>query len=159
APEKAQHLDANGGLRVLKGDITLSLLGLEGRQFDELRDCVTQIVHCAADTRFGIPLEDSRKVNTNDTAEGLAFALRCQQLRKVAHISTAYIVGRAEGHFPEALIRHQQGFCNAYQQSKYEAEELVTQAMGELPVSIFRLSTIIGDSATGEVHQYNYFHQ
>jgi nucleoside-diphosphate-sugar epimerase len=158
-PERARHISTNGGLRILKGDVTLPRLGLEDRQYAELCDTLTEIVHCAADTRFGIALEDSRKVNTGGTAEVLALASQCRRLEKVAYISTAYVVGRAEGHFPEGPIRHDQGFCNAYQQSKYEAEELVARAMGEVPVSIFRLSTIIGDSATGEVHQLNYFHQ
>jgi nucleoside-diphosphate-sugar epimerase len=68
-------------------------------------------------------------------------------------------VGRAEGHFSEGPIRHQHGFCNAYQQSKYEAEELVSHAMDEIPAAVFRLSSIIGDSVTGEVRQLNYVHR
>ena len=159
APEKARNINASSGLRILKGDITQPRLGLEDRHYAELCDTLTEIVHCAADTRFGIPLENSRKVNINGTAEVLALASKCRRLQKFAYISTAYVVGRAEGHFPEGPIRHQHGFCNAYQQSKYEAEELVEQAMGEVPIAVFRLSTIIGDSVTGQVHQLNYFHR
>jgi nucleoside-diphosphate-sugar epimerase len=159
APEKARNIDSGSGLRIVKGDITLPRLGLDERQYAELRDTVTEIIHSAAVTRFGIALEDSRKVNTGGTAEMLALASQCRQLEKFAYISTAYVVGRAEGHFAESPIRHQQGFCNAYQQSKYEAEELVARAMDEIPIAIFRLSTIIGDSLTGEVHQLNYFHR
>jgi nucleoside-diphosphate-sugar epimerase len=159
APEKTRNTDSNNGLRILKGDITLPRLGLDDRQYAELRDTVTGIIHCAADTRFGIALEDSRKVNIGGTAEMLALASQCRQLEKFAYISTAYVVGRAEGHFSESPIRHQHGFCNAYQQSKYEAEELVSRAMDDIPIAIFRLSTIIGDSLTGEVHQLNYFHR
>jgi nucleoside-diphosphate-sugar epimerase len=159
APERARDINASGGLRIFKGDITLPRLGLEDRQYAELRDTITEIVHCAADTRFGIPLEDARRVNTSGTAEVLALASQCRRLQKFAYISTAYVVGRAEGHFSEGPIRHQQGFCNSYQQSKYEAEELVSQAMGEIPISVFRLSSIIGDSVTGEVRQLNYFHR
>lgn len=158
-PEKARNLDSGSGVRILKGDITLPRLGLDDGQYAELRDTVTEIIHCAADTRFGIALEDSRKVNTGGTAEMLALASQCRQLEKFAYISTAYVVGRAQGHFAESPIRHQQGFCNAYQQSKYEAEELVSRAMDDIPIAIFRLSTIIGDSLTGEVHQLNYFHR
>jgi len=50
-------------------------------------------------------------------------------------------------------------FCNAYQQSKYEAEELVCQAMGKIPVAIFRLSSLLGDSLTGTVQQFNHVHR
>lgn len=159
APEQARSINSSGGLRVLRGDITQPNLGLEDRQYAELRATVTEIIHCAADTRFHIPLENARQVNTSGTAELLALASQCRRLQKFAYISTAYVAGRAEGHFPEGPIRHQHGFCNAYQQSKYEAEELVTQAMGKIPIAVFRLSTIIGDSVTGEVHQLNYFHR
>jgi nucleoside-diphosphate-sugar epimerase len=159
APEKARNINSSGGLRVLKGDITQPYLGLEDGQYVELRDTVTEIIHCAADTRFGISLENARKVNTSGTAQVLALASQCRRLQKFAYISTAYVVGRAEGHFPEGPIRHQHGFCNAYQQSKYEAEELLAQAMGEVPIAVFRLSTIIGDSVTGQVHQLNHFHR
>ncbi len=159
-PEKARNINnSSGGLKVLRGDITHPRLGLEDREYAELRDTVTEIVHCAADTRFGIPLENARKVNTSGTAEVLALASQCRRLQKFAYISTAYVVGRAEGTFPEGPIRHQHGFFNAYQQSKYEAEELVSQAMSEIPIAVFRLSTIIGDSVTGQVHQLNYFHR
>lgn len=47
---------------------------------------------------------------------------------------------------------------NSYQQSKYEAEELLFEAMRDVPASIFRLSTIISDS-NGKVRQFNYYHQ
>ncbi|MBI3665712.1 MAG: SDR family oxidoreductase, partial [Acidobacteria bacterium] len=80
-------------------------------------------------------------------------------LKKFAHVSTVYVVGRAGGRFAEAPFRRHNGFCNTYQQSKYEAEELAVRAMGEIPVSIFRLSSLIGDSATGRVHQFNHVHQ
>jgi nucleoside-diphosphate-sugar epimerase len=70
-----------------------------------------------------------------------------------------YVVGRSSGCFPEARIRHQNGFCNAYQQSKYEAEVLVCQAMGKIPAAIFRLSSLIGDSLTGRVRQFNHVHR
>src|SRR5439155_4478020 len=47
---------------------------------------------------------------------------------------------------------------NTYQQSKYEAEELVMRAMTEVPAAIFRLSSIIGDSRSCVVRQFNYVH-
>ena len=159
APERASDLDSNSNLRILRGDITHPRLGLEDLHYAELEETLTEIVHCAADTRFGIPLENARRVNTDGTREVLALASRCRRLQKFAYISTVYVVGRAEGHFPEGPIRHQRGFCNAYQQSKYEAEELVSQAMGEIPTAVFRLSSIIGNSVTGEVHQLNYVHR
>jgi len=95
---------------------------------------------------FGLSLECARAVNTEGTRNLLKLASECGNLRKFAHLSTVYVAGREIGHFREGPIRHQSGFCNTYQQSKYDAEQLVLRAMNELPVAIFRLSSIIGDS-------------
>lgn len=151
--------NSHGRLNVLTGDITRPRFGLDGRTYAELKDSITEIIHCAADTRFGIPLECARKVNTAGTQEVLALASQCRQLQKFAYISTVYVVGRSTGYFSEDPIRHQNGFCNAYQQSKYEAEELVSQAMDQIPAVVFRLSSIIGDSVTGAVAQFNHVHR
>ena len=77
--------------------------------------------------------------NTVGTHNLLTFARSCRRLEKLAHISTVYVVGRSTGYFDEAPLRHDNGFCNTYQWSKYEAEELVVQAMRDLPAAIFRL--------------------
>jgi len=50
-------------------------------------------------------------------------------------------------------------FSNTYQQSKWEAEELVFDRMRDLPAAIYRLSSIICDSRTGVVRQFNYTHR
>jgi nucleoside-diphosphate-sugar epimerase len=93
------------------------------------------------------------------TQHVLDFASECRQLQKFAYVSTVYVVGRSTGHFREDLVSHQNGFCNAYQQSKYEAEELVSRAMNVIPTAIFRLSSVIGDSDSGRVHQFNHVHR
>ena len=35
------------------------------------------------------------------------------------------------------------GFSNAYEQTKFEGEKLVKQAMSELPVSVFRPGMVV----------------
>jgi nucleoside-diphosphate-sugar epimerase len=104
-------------------------------------------------------LHGAREVNTSGTQRILEFASQCRNLKKFAYISTIYVVGRSSGCFPESRIRHQNGFCNVYQQSKYEAEEFVWQAMGQVPAAIFRLSSLLGDSLTGTVQQFNHVHR
>jgi nucleoside-diphosphate-sugar epimerase len=59
----------------------------------------------------------------------------------------------------EAPLQHNNGFCSSYEQSKYEAELLAVEAMCQIPASIFRLSSILGDSQTGKVDQFNHVHQ
>ncbi len=157
--EKVQKLRLIPGAVVVSGDVTHPRLSLDPRSYAELSASLTEVIHCAADTRFGLPLEQARATNTEGTRNVLALARGCRQLEKFAHLSTVYVVGRTPGHFAEAPVRHASGFCNTYQQSKYEAEELVVQAMNEIPAAILRLSSIFGDSVTGYVRQFNYTHQ
>jgi len=158
-PEQLQQVSVPGHFSPLQGDITRPHFGLDDHTYSKLAEQTTEIIHCAADTGFGISLQAAREVNTEGTQTILDFAVRCRQLKKIAYVSTVYVVGRSTGCFPESRIRHQNGFCNAYQQSKYEAEELVWQAMAEVPAAIFRLSSLLGDSLTGTVHQFNHVHR
>ncbi len=146
-------------VRVLAGDVCLPGLGLEDTLAAELCENVTEIIHSAAETRFDLPLEDARETNVGGTANVLGLARQCRRLNKFVHVSTVYVAGRSRGRIPEALSRRRVRYCNSYQQSKREAEELVAGAMPEIPAAIFRLSSIIGDSRTGQVRQFNHVHQ
>jgi nucleoside-diphosphate-sugar epimerase len=158
-PETLERFSHPGHFSVLPGDITRPHLGLNDQIYAESAEQITEIIHCAADTRFGISLQAAREVNTQGTERILNFGSRCRRLEKFAYVSTVYVVGRSSGRFPEFRIRHENGFCNAYQQSKYEAEELVCQSMGNIPAAIFRLSSLVGDSFSGAVQQFNHVHR
>jgi nucleoside-diphosphate-sugar epimerase len=147
------------GAVVVQGDIVAPGLGLSPDISKEIRESVSDIVHCAADTRFGLPIEVIRRPNVTGTRNVLDFALSCRRLEKFVHVSTAYVAGRGTGSIPEEPQLHNHGFFNTYQQSKYEAEDLVLSAMDRLPAAIIRFSSIIGDSRTGKVTRFNYVHQ
>jgi nucleoside-diphosphate-sugar epimerase len=158
-PSKVTLPDQNGRLTVVEGDLTKPRLGLRFGALRRIKKEVTEIIHCAAQTRFGLPIEEARATNTYGTSNVLNIARECKRLEKLAHLSTVYVAGRTTGRIPEAPLGDCDGFVNTYQQSKYEAEQLVFEAMSEIPTVIYRLSTIIGESETGRVRQYNYFHQ
>lgn len=124
----------------------------------ELRGDVTHIMHLAADTRFSAPPEESRIANVEGTAAVLDFARSCPRLSAVAAVSTVYVAGLRTGVVLEPELAHDAGFANVYEQSKNEMEELARSAMRELPVSVYRLSTAIGEDGTGEVTSLNAFH-
>jgi nucleoside-diphosphate-sugar epimerase len=127
-------------------DIRRPLVGLD------LRD-VTAIIHCAADTRFSLPLDEARAANVIGTENVLDVARRCPRLEKFAHVSTVYVAGRTAGRIAETYAAHGSGYTNSYQQSKHEAEERVVRAMAEIPASIYRFSSIIGTEQSTYVHQ------
>ncbi len=155
----AAALASNSRTTVLPGDLTSPQLGLDPSCQEMLASEVSEIVHCAADTRFGLPLDAARAVNTTGTTSLLRLARRCRRLERFVHVSTVYVAGRASGAFGEGPLVHEQGFYNTYQQSKYEAEQLVVAAMVDIPAVIVRMSSLIGDSRSGQVRQLNHVHQ
>ena len=155
----AAGLSREPGVEALEGDLRQPGLGLDPAAVAELQVSLTEIIHCGAETRFGLPLEEARATNTQGARNLLALARGCRRLKKFAYVSTVYVAGRTSGSVAEAPLCHRNGFCNTYQQSKYEAEEIVFEAAGEIPVTVFRFSSLIGDSATGRVRQFNYVHQ
>jgi nucleoside-diphosphate-sugar epimerase len=143
----------------MRGDVTRPGLGLSAGELALVRRTVTDVVHCAADTRFTLPLSDARRTNVDGTRHVIELAHECRRLRRLAHVSTLFVVGRSTGTFDELPLRHANGWLNTYQQSKYEAEDLVLDAMRRLPAAIVRLGSIAGDSRTGHVRQFNYVHR
>lgn len=147
------------GACVLAGDLRAgATLGLTAGDSADLRERVTDIVHCAADTSFTRPLAEARAANVDGTRAVLDFARGCARLERVACFSTVYVAGRATGCFGEDDAGGADGFVNSYEQSKAEMEVLVREAMADLPIALYRLSTMIGDSRTGVVHGFNAVH-
>src|SRR5262249_13697944 len=152
-------LNLTGGVMALQGDLTYPSLGLDDRTYTQLTGNITEIIHCAADTRFGLSLESARSVNTMGTENLLNLASRCHNLQKFAHVSTLYVVGRSTGYSPKVFFPHEKVFLNPYKKPKYEAEKLVSRPITALPAVVYRLSSIIGNSRTGAVQQFNYVHR
>ena len=143
----AHRTEVPAGLEATAGDITAnSSLGLDARTVEKIRSEATVIIHAAADTRFSASPHDARHANVGGTRNLLDFAAVCRRRPRVIVLSTVYVAGRRIGVAREDELEHCAGFVNNYEQSKYEAELLVRSRMGELPVSVVRLSTVIGDS-------------
>ncbi len=147
------------GVTIVEGDLRRPRLGLDAARIDELRANLTEVVHCAAETRFDLPIEEARAANVDGTANLLDLAAGCRRLGKFVHVSSVYAAGRTTGPIREEPIEKPPPFSSSYQQTKYEAEQLVLRRRGDLPVAIVRLSSIIGDSRTGCVRQFNHVHQ
>jgi nucleoside-diphosphate-sugar epimerase len=140
-------------------DLTREDLGLPREVSRRLLREVTAIVHCAADTRFHVSLQQARQINRDGTENLLRWAAKSQNLKQLGHLSTTYVLGTRAGWLKEEQIARPSAFLNSYQQSKWEAEALVYRYAKEVPAAVFRLSTLVGDSVTGQVRQFNYFHQ
>jgi nucleoside-diphosphate-sugar epimerase len=143
-----------------EGDVTREGLGLACDARAWLAEHATAVVHLAADTTFSRPLDLSRRVNRDGTANLLALAADCPRVQRFAFVSTAFVAGRRTGAVPESaagVSTEAIGWVNAYERSKAEAEALVRAARSDWV--ILRSSTIACDDASGTVTQRNAVHQ
>jgi len=145
-------------VEIIYGDIECADLGLEPHERRLLAQSVTTIIHGAALTSFSSELAAARAVNVAGTEWVLQLAAGCLRLRGYCHLSTVYVCGKRTGRISETELEHESGFVNSYEQSKYEAEQLVQSESYRLPTTIVRLSTVIGDSGSGAVNKMGGIH-
>lgn len=144
SPEDARHVT------FVQGDVREPGLGLNEADHGRVTTTVTHILHSAAITRFDRPLGDVRATNVDGTRHMVALARECPCFEAFGHVSSAYMAGRRTGVVLEDDLVHDAGFVNTYEQSKYEAE-LYLRDVGDLPLAVYRLSTVVGNSRTGAV--------
>jgi nucleoside-diphosphate-sugar epimerase len=75
-------------------------------------------------------------------------------LARYAHVSTAYVAGTHGGPFTERDLDVGQRFNNTYEQTKFEAEQLV-RSHTALPFMILRPSIVVGDRRSGWTAAFN----
>jgi nucleoside-diphosphate-sugar epimerase len=100
------------------------------------------------------------EVNVGGTRHALELASEARatgRLRKLVHLSTAFVTGaRSGGVSSEDELPAAPAHFNHYERSKYEAEALVRAAtMAGLPATIVRPSMVVGDTATGWTRNFN----
>ncbi len=153
------HSSEAGNIIPVRGDVTAPDLGLEPHVAAVLAREATDIIHCATDINFGRSLDEARAVNLLGVVNLMDQVRRWPHVERVAHVSTAHVAGRRTGVIYENELVHTAGFVNAYEQSKYEAEVYLQGLRHDLPITIYRSSSLVGDSRTGRVRQFNFLHQ
>ncbi|HTU79939.1 MAG TPA: SDR family oxidoreductase [Solirubrobacteraceae bacterium] len=145
-------------LSAVRGDLLQPELGLSRRDRDLLVGSVDRIVHCAASISFELALEQAREVNVRGVQRVLELAreiAECGSLRRLVHVSTAYVSGRHAGEFGEADLDVGQEFRNTYERSKHEAERLLRASAADLPLAVARPSIVVGHSVSGWTSAFN----
>jgi thioester reductase-like protein len=141
--------------RILEGDITQTNLGLSSTDLEVARSATTTVFHLAAIYDLAVAREIAMKVNVEGTRNVNEFARTLPNLRRYNYISTCYVAGKRRGAILETELRHDAGFRNFYEESKYLAEVEVDTLKSELPITIHRPSVVCGDSVTGETAKYD----
>jgi thioester reductase-like protein len=148
---------AGVGVRAMRGDLLEPGLGLSREDRLRLLESVEGIIHCAASISFDLPLGDARAINVAGVGRVVELAREIAAvgaLRRLVHVSTAYVSGRHAGSFGEDDLDVGQAFRNTYEQSKHEAEHQLREAE-DLPVVIARPSIVVGHRSSGWTPAFN----
>jgi thioester reductase-like protein len=144
-------------VRAMAADMTAPDLGLTEAERIAVAERVTKIIHSAASVSFSLPLAEARAINREGTRRMLELAELAQArggLECYAHVSTAFVAGDHSGSFSECDHNVGQAFHNSYEQSKFEAEELI-RSHDSLPYTILRPSIVAGDRNNGWTSAFN----
>ena len=146
-------------LLVHRADVTQPDLALSSDQMRDLRWRSPEIWHCAADTSLTRQRTDLFRANLDGTRTLLGFASSVNA-RRFHFLSTCFVSGDFRGRFGEVDLDVGQRFRNAYEESKFGAEQLVSDYYKStgLPTTIYRPGIIVGDSEHGRTWDFKGFY-
>jgi len=140
---------------IVLGDITAAQLGLNANDVERIKSETTRSFHLAAVYDLAVAHDLAMKINVEGTRNVNSFVRTLPNLRHHHHVSTCYVAGKREGQILETELRHDAGFRNFYEESKYLAELEVESLKSDVPVTIHRPAVVCGDSQTGETAKYD----
>ena len=139
----------------VEGDISDAQLALSATDLALVQRQTTRVFHLAAAYDLAVPEDLAMRVNAGGTRHVVELARTFPHLRQFHHVSTCYVAGKREGVILETELRHDAGYRNYYEESKYLAELEVESAKKDLPITIHRPAVVCGDSRTGETGKYD----
>lgn len=145
----------HGQWRVVVGDITKPLWGIEKSDLDTLKKKVTEVWHGAALVNFD---SQKKELARATNIEGTRNALELTSYLGVPlhYISTAYIAREDSRYRAYEIPQYRVNLRNIYEETKCDAELLVHQwqEAGRGKAIIYRPAILIGDSQTGEAQGF-----
>jgi thioester reductase-like protein len=145
---------------VLQGDITSPGLGLSPSALEWVAANVDEVVHSAASLSFDRREADGEPYasNVGGTANMLELC-RTAGIRRLHHVSTAYVCGLRRGRVLETELDVGQTPGNDYERSKIESEQAVRAADFLDVLTVYRPSIIVGDLVNGFTNTFHGFYK
>jgi thioester reductase-like protein len=140
---------------IVEGDISKPNLGIADEDLKTLLFEVTDVYHLAAIYDLAIAKDPAFAVNFEGTKNVNDLVRAIRNLRRYNYVSTCYVAGLRQGEILESELKHDAGFRNNYEETKYLAEMEVETLRPAFPVTIYRPSVVVGDSETGETAKYD----
>lgn len=142
------------------GDLAQPWLGIDPEDFQVLATRIDAIYHSGALLNYVYPYSALKAANVLGTQEVLRLA--CQGKLKPVHYISSVAVFESTAYAGKVVVEAQefddwQGIFLGYSQTKWVAEKLVKLAGSRgVPVTIYRLPLISGDSETGVSNTHDF---
>ena len=140
-------------VRLVPGDITRGNLGISPADLEEVREKTNIVLHLAAAYNLALDRATGRAINVEGTRRVVDIVAKIPHLEQFGYLSTTAISGTHAGPFLESDFDVGQEFKNFYEETKFEAEKIVREALARIPTTIFRPTIIVGNSRTGEMEK------
>jgi len=153
-PERLEALyafwgvDRNRAIPVV-GDLKEKQLGVARAEQKKLKGRIDHFFHLAALYDLAASAEEDEAVNIAGTRNTLALA-EAIEARCFHHMSSIAAAGMFEGIFREDMFEEAENLDHPYFRTKHEAEGIVRKEC-KVPWRIYRPSSVVGDSRTGEM--------
>jgi thioester reductase-like protein len=158
AERVAELLPANTQPVLLAGDLTHPGLGLPTADRRWLAGHCGAILHSAANVSYKeTPEGEPWETNVNGTRR-LAEMCQAIGIEEFHHLSTAFLCGDRRGRVLEDELDCGSGSTNAYERSKFAAEQFLRQIKG-IRLTVYRPSVVVGDSRTGYTSTYHHLYR
>lgn len=145
---------------VLEGDLAAAGLGLRPEQHDWVARNVREVIHSAASLSFQRREADGEPYTSNVTGTRNVLSLcRSAGIRRLHHVSSAYVCGLREGTILEAELDVGQTSGNDYERSKIISESEARAAEFLDTCTIHRPSIIVGDLVHGFTNTFHGFYK
>lgn len=143
-------------------DIERPRLGLDDAAWASVAADIEEAYHCAASTRFDLPLDEAHRINVVGAQEVYALCEAAREVRgpagfrRLHHVSTAYASGDSPGEVEAGFLPgDDHAFRNSYERTKAAAERFLRARMDRVPITVYRPSIVVGDSRTGRTTSWN----
>jgi thioester reductase-like protein len=159
------HMDFDAFARVLPrfdiylGDLTAPALGIEAGARKRLVESMRSVVHCAASLN-----RKSSKVCFNVNLRGTLALLKLAReahdrhpLRRFSEVSTVAVAGTRshETVLEDAAVDWDRSDYDPYARTKKFCEHMIHELLPDVPVTIFRPATVLGDSRFPATTQFD----
>jgi len=136
-------------IQTVPGDLRLPRFGLSLAAWEELAKAFHMGIHCSQREAKDQNLELARQANVRPVETWIQLLDRNPVLH-LHHLSTAFVGGTRHGLFTEFDLDCGQGFHNAWERSKFEAEVRLRESRVTDRVTIYRPSHTLGQAAAGK---------